>query len=329
MKSKKQDQLEDTVSSVEVQPTALDTKKKAFSLPKKKVNIMPMSIDFSVVDKNNKYDKLSPAFSKKVDEVDRINKALIMNGYAGAGMNLAWPIDNYNEFHNPFSEDELEFLQKRLRHEFDFTDPNDKYLSTSNLILEYNEIKTLDLSKPHDFILYKLALMYSDLICRNIEETDYKKVAKWYLSEDEDVNMIHNRYIEQETKSMELVANLTNNPNKMYCFLSLVDRASYTKDNLIALKKAVLDYRTRQTEKFIDTLEDPLYISKVILALGKKSHLLKPYGSTGVEFISDKSNIALGDNERAVIQYLNEAKNGLVLQEIIEAIETKLKIEIK
>lgn len=329
MKSKKQEQQEDTVLSVEELVPTLNTKTKVKSLPNKRVNIMPMSIEFSIIDKKNRYDKMSPAFIREVENADRVNRALIMNGIAGAGMHLSWPIDKYDQFHNPFSAEELEILEVELRHKLNFRDPEDKYLSTLNLILEYNEIKTLDLSIPEEFMLYKLALCYSNIICKNLDETDHKKGAKWYISEDDDINALHNRYIEAETKSMELVASLTNNPNKMYCFMSLVDRASYSKDNITALKKAVLDYRSKHTDKFISTLGDPLYISKVILALGKKSNILKPYGSTGVEFISERSNVALGDTEKSVLQYLNEAKNGLVLQEIIEAIESKLKIEIK
>lgn len=315
---------ESTVDTIEVVSTA------KFRLPKKRINIMPKSLELSVVSPENKYNaQLGEQFKAHLDQVDRVNSALFMNGYSGCGLTLSWPIDQYKSWVNPFTEEEQEYFEKYFKHEFDFNDPNDKFLSTWELILEYNEIKVLDLSKPMEYIMYLLAKMFPLDISENLQKANVSKTTKFYFSEDKDINNLHDQYVDRSMKGIELLYAMNNNVHKLYCFLSLVDRSVYSLDNIRALQYAVMKFKDNQLERFIEILEDPLYMEKVIISLGMRSGVLAKYGSTGCQFNSEKGPLALSDNEKGVIDYLRDPQKGVTLREITQQIEQKLKIQIK
>lgn len=187
----------------------------------------------------------------------------------------------------------------------------------------------LDLSKPMDYISYKVLLANSDQIAPSVKNIKDKATYKFYIERQKEVDEVKTTKantekdawllyskVEKDAKSLARVLNVYGHAYSSYGNLKSVS----AKDNDIEFLRAKLsDIVANDKELFIETVKDPLFETKALLSEALKAGVIKTKVN---KYYLDGEDKHFADSFKKAADFLDNPAN----QEFQLIVESKLKL---
>lgn len=281
-------------------------KEEQFTLPDKKVSIKPNLRNPGWV-KNPK----SPAFFKMEGTFDRLVCAQLRNG----------------QLANPLTDVEKKYLEQLMDMEengLSIHKRKDNFWHTQYISLG-RDTTVLDLSKPMDYIKYKIALTNKKIVAPNEEIARYNR-TKYYIEDMEDVQKATKIKTNLNKTAWTAYGKIENNSKALRNFLIVFNESfanatkKISKDTKLAfLQKEVSDIIENRIKDFVEIITDENYDIRTLIAEGIQEGVLE---KQGLKYFISGSKEKLGDDLISTINFFKNPSN----QETKLLIEERIKV---
>jgi len=280
------------------------TKAKAFALPNEKVRIK-----YVLRQKGNITNRNHVAYGGKLDDV--------MDEYPAHR-------DQSGAFIKVFTPEEQAYLEKALALPEGELNPNkeDGYFQRFKVRIGKTG-KPLDLSKPIDFIEYKVLLSYTDKVSPDIFTTPTKRTYDYEVVREKDITQKATKRLNYNRESYKILGKIEDSAERLAgAYRSLTGRKVSKESDKEWLVTQVGDLIEKDAKRFVDVLTDPLYETKLFIEQAIDHGAIKKtkglyYTDAGMELSNEGESPTLMN----AIVFLDSVEN----QDLRLAIELKLK----
>lgn len=127
----------------------------------------------------------------------------------------------------------------------------------------------LNLNEPLDYIKYKVLKVNTQVIAKSYSERLNKASYKFYLSEEDEEFSIKRNKADFTQKAWTAYGEMKNSRDKLAAFLRIYKGLRVGADSKLEfLQSQVADIITDETKKFVETIEDDSYETKVLVYKG-------------------------------------------------------------
>lgn len=250
--------------------------------------------------------------------------------------------DSYYEFvtaedkrgglNDPLTSEEREFFEDKKRSGMTFETGDlsiykkeDNFWHTFKLQL-MNGVKELDLSKPMDYLYYKMLLTNKSLVCPTAdpEAISRKYSYKYYIAEEGEEIKTKALSISDTQKAYKAFGRMEGSIEDMKDFLKQYKLRKPSFKKFIP-EDAKPEFLTVEIDKilkddiriFLDIIEDPLYEDKKLVVSALETGAIEIVGRS----YQTPEGVHLGDNADSVVKFLNSKVNNEIKLQIIGRIE--------
>lgn len=214
-------------------------------------------------------------FVRFVPKKDSLPKGHILSGGKadGAYISLCVPIlRSTGAYKNVLTNDEKDYLERALGLDSNalsvYRKENNYWDNYRVLIQNVKEGLHLDLSDPEDYIKYKVLLANSDIVAPSVKERMERPKATYQfeiVSESEETSM-ENARMDATMASYKEFGKIENDHDKMRVIVELLDARPYAINTKIDFLRSRINMLIQSdAKKFLRTITDPLFYTKVIL----------------------------------------------------------------
>jgi hypothetical protein len=172
---------------------------------------------------------------------------------------------------NILTNEEKEYLENRLgldKNGLSVYNKGDKDYWKHYKVKLSKEGTFLKLYEPEDYIKYKVLLSYDDQICNNIAEIDHKNTYKFVIVRKNDEAKLSSKKVDLTKEAYKLYGKIEDSREAMIDFLRVSGKKVSDDTTSDALNALVGKELTDDTKKFVETLKDPSYTTRVLLHKG-------------------------------------------------------------
>jgi len=195
--------------------------------------------------------------------------------------------------------------------------PEDNFWDTIQIKLDKEGI-FLDLSKPFDFINYKVLLTYDDLVSPSIMETRLKRSYKWEIIRRKDIDTSESKEVNYNRSAYKHFGKIEDSNEQLAGIIRVLTGKSVAASDNDWLVKEVGKLVEKDPKRFVEVIEDPDYKLKLFIekAISRKE-IKKSRGKYSTKDGIDLCEEGEVPNLTNSISFLKNIKN----QEIKLAIE--------
>jgi hypothetical protein len=126
----------------------------------------------------------------------------------------------------------------------------------------------LTLSDPEEYIKWKVLLSYDDLVCPSITEVNNKKTYRFVIIKKEDEIRMASKKVDITKEAYKQFGKLEDSREAMIDFLRVSNKKVSDDTTTEALTVLVGKELNDDPKKFVETLKDPSYTTRVLLHKG-------------------------------------------------------------
>jgi hypothetical protein len=214
-------------------------------------------------------EEIEVRYIKKATDMIKDPKHVAFGGML-EDSNRTYPVKmlRNGNYTNVLTNEEKEYLEDRLgldKNGLSVYNKGDKdYWKNYKVILRKEGIN-LNLSIPEDYIKYKVLLGYEDQICNNIEDIEKKATYKFVIIRKNDEAKVSSKKIDLTKEAYKLLGKIEDDRGSMIDFLRVSNQKVADDTSMEALKSKVGEVLNKDMKKFIETLKDSSYATKVLL----------------------------------------------------------------
>lgn len=229
----------------------------------------------------------------------------------------------------PLTPEEIEFFEDKRRSGMSFEigelSPfaNDKvnfWRSKRSKVSLNDKERILDLSKPIDYLHYKILLSNSDRIAPSLDREFASKEYIYVLCSEEEEQKKTLTRGDEKKRAWKLAAKMESDREKMIDFLSVVGKRPSANSKTDFLISEVDKFLEENIREFLSVLEDPQYETRILLT---KALQVKAIIKDGNKYFSADGEALCKKGE------VNNLKNALNYLDAVENQDIRLVIESK
>ena len=238
---------------------------------------------------------------------------------------------NSSEIDCPLNAEEIEFFQNKKLSGMSFSigdlsphnpDKTNYWCSKRARVTLTDRPKTLDLSKPSDYLIWKILLKNTDLVAPSIDEEFNKKTYVFVIVSEEDEQRKVTTKGDKNKRAWKLAAKMEDNTEAMIDFLTVAGKRPSKNSKKGFLVAEIDKFIEENIEEFLKILEDPNYETRLLLskAVQVKAVLRDghKYFLPGGDELCEKGEV---NNLTSVLRFLDKPEN----QDIRLTLEAKIK----
>jgi hypothetical protein len=123
----------------------------------------------------------------------------------------------------------------------------------------------LNLNDPEEYIKYKVLLTYTDIVCTSIEELDFKRSYRFVIVKKDDEAKQTLKKVDVTKEAYKLLGKIEDSREAMIDFLRVSNMRVTEDTSMEGLVALVSDILVKDTAKFVKTLKDPSYETRVLI----------------------------------------------------------------
>jgi hypothetical protein len=238
------------------------------------------------------------------------------------------PMKPMGGFVDPLTQEEKDFLESTQagldlkKDDLNINKRENNYWKTYRVKLDKN-LRVLDLSKPADYIAYKVLLANKDLIAPSAQDKYKKGTYKYALEREGAQDEEKFKEAGNKMKAYSFFASIENSPTKMRNFINVynlkkrngrVAAANSTKEFLVSEIQKIVD---ADMLGFIEQSVDPNYENHIIIFNGILCGAIKREGIT----YKTMENKILGDTLEQLTNFYGNPVNSEELVKLQSRIE--------
>lgn len=269
---------------------------KKFTLPNKKVRVEPMTENPGwITDKNH------VAFFKMEGTADRFTV----------------PLQRRGVFVNVLTDAEKQFLEGELGVDLGVYKKEGKASFWSNYIVKLDKYgSALDLSKPDEYIDYKVLLANKSLICPNYDQRTTAATFKYYIADSSEIAKSQKAIIDVNKKAYMYYGKMEDDAQALAAFLQVHSLSTKgvaaridPESNINFLQEQVSIILDNSPRKFVEFMEDDNFGIRSIIAEG----LLVGAVTKGAQGYETADGLVIGKTVHNAVTFLSLEVNGDVL----------------
>lgn len=234
-------------------------------------------------------------------------------------------------YKNPLTTDEKNYLESILDIDLSIYKKNDNFWDDSNgngisqVVLTKND-NILDLSKPSDYLKYKILLANSNTICPSLQELQDRPKAtyQFYIVNEEDEVKSANRDMSVMQQCYMEFGNIQNDRDTLRFIVEYMTNKPVAPNTKIEWLKSKINELIQTNRKmFLSTVTDSMLQTKVLIKKAIDAGIIS-YRGNQLYLREDNSPLCDYGQEptfTVAAQYLNQPKN----QTLLFTIQSKLK----
>ncbi|MFT7118790.1 MAG: hypothetical protein ACI9LF_001172 [Flavobacteriales bacterium] len=242
------------------------------------------------------------------------------------------PRDSRGVLVDPLTPEERDFFESRKQSGMDFEigdlsvhRKKENYWHKFVVKLDSRQTK-LDLSKPVDYMRYKVLLTNKKFICPSAdkESVDRKLSYKFCIAEEGEEIRRKSSGLDSMKEAFLFFNKMSSSNDDMIDFLNQYKlrntkfKKSIPKDAKDTfLKSEIGDIITNDISTFLDITNDPYYEDKKLVVNGLSAGAIELVGRS----YQTPESVFLGDNTNEVVKYLNNKMNNEIKLQILGRIE--------
>lgn len=252
--------------------------------------------------------------------------------FGEASIDYVVPKDKRGVLVDPLTPEERKYFEDKERSNMDFETGDlsvhkkeDNYWSSFKVKLD-QRIKKLDLSKPTDYITYKVLLTNKDYICPNSdkESISRKWSYKFYIADEgEDVKRKATG-VDAMKEAFKFYGKMSSSASEMINFLKQYKLKNSRFKKPIPndakeewLKSEISDIIDNDLELFLEVVNDAYYEDKKLLIEGLEAGAILLDGRS----FQTPEGVHLGDTPNEVVRFLKDHLNNEIKLQILGRIE--------
>ena len=203
----------------------------------------------------------------------------------GAYVTFVVPVLRSGQYKNILTDSEKEYLEEVLGLDYNALSVyNKKDNYWENYMVRIDNAKEglhLDLSKPEDYIRYKVLLANSDFIAPSVQERidRPKNTYQFEIVRESDEDIIENAKMDAKMQSYKEFSKIENDLDTMRVLVELLDARPYSaNEKAVFLKSRISALIDADPKKFLSAITDPLLHAKVLIRRGSELGVLAKRG---------------------------------------------------
>ena len=179
-------------------------------------------------------------------------------------------IDQYGKYVEALTKEEQRGLEEILSVKEGYLSihkPEDNFWDDVAIRLSKEGI-TLDLSKPYEFINYKVLLTYDDMISPSIMETRGKRSYKYEIISDKDIDKLDSADVNWNRKAYKIFGKIEESNEQMAGIIRVLSRKAVAATDNDWLIKEVGKLIEKDPKRFVEVITDPDYEIKLFIEKG-------------------------------------------------------------
>ena len=273
---------------------------KAFSLPNKKVKIIPV---------------LKQGWLPKDHEAAFLFKH--------ATNRFSVPLNRTGQYICPLTDEETEFIENHPAMSLKKGDLS-PYKKDGNFWREFGGVKldkgelNLDLQNPMDYITYKILLLQKDVIAPSIADSKLKQSYRYAVVDVDFEDTTKSQKGNLIAEAMGIYSSIKNDHQKLIDTLFILSRARVKPNSKIEfLQGQVSDFAIKNPDRFIEIMNDKDLATRVLI---EKAVSVKAIDRKGGIHRSSGGDL-LGTDLQSTVEYLNDKANGAIRMIIEEQVK--------
>lgn len=281
----------------------------SFSLPKEIYYIQPYPERFAIFQKQDSFDP-TKSLSAQL-------KNKIINGLHGSALGFSYPMVKRHgqlTFARLFSDEEKEHLEDKLGIKFNYDDIRDPFLENISFSVPCNEVKTLDLSIPMDYIFYKILLADKAICAKDLETAKRSNTVRLYLSAKDNQEEMFKSSVTKALEISDFIREYTGDKEKLLDALAVLKpKSNYNKSiDIFRLQSELIDVSKESPDEFLAALKSPSFFIEALIRRSSRTGIIRAYGSDGYVY----NGQVLGNSFLDTVNYLKQSENSPLLVEI-------------
>jgi len=179
----------------------------------------------------------------------------------------------------------------------------------------------LDLSKPMDYLQYKILLSNKDFVAPNLASEFSKATYTYVMEHDEDVKVSTISRGNKQKRAWKIAGKIEDNAEKMIDYLTLLGKRPSANAKIDFLRAEITKQIENNIDGFLEIAEDPQYETRLLLtkALQKKAIIREGYKYflPGGDPLCKKGEV---NNMKNALNFLDADEN----QDIRLSLETRI-----
>ena len=303
--TKKTENIEELNNPAELK-AGLDT---SFKLPNEIYYIQPYNGKFAIFNKQDLFDPTKTLSAQL--------KNKIINGLHGSALGFSYPMVKRHgqlAFARLFNDEEKELLEKKLGVKFNYDDIRDPFLENISFSVPCNEVKTLDLSIPMDYIFYKILLSDKDMCAKDLEAAKRSNSVRLYLSAKDNREDMFKSSVTKTLEIADLIREYTGDKEKVLDALAVLKpKSNYNKSiDIFELQSQLITESQEHPDEFLAALKSPTFFIEALLRRSSRTGIVRAYGSDGYVY----NGQVLGNSFLDSVNFLKQPENSALLVEI-------------
>lgn len=188
----------------------------------------------------------------------------------GATDKLVAKVDSSGKYIPALSAEEQRGLEKLIGAEKGYLSthkPEDNFWDTISIRLGKSGT-TLDLSKPFEYINYKVLLTYTDLVSPSIMETKFKRTYKYEIVRTKDKDTKDSISVNYSRSAYKLFGKIEDSNEQMAGIIRILSGKAVAASDNDWLIKEVGKLVEADPKRFVEVLTDPDYEIKLFIERG-------------------------------------------------------------
>jgi hypothetical protein len=254
--------------------------------------------------------------------------------FGEASIDYVVPKDKRGILVDPLTPEEREFFEDKSRSGMDFEAGDlSVYKKTENYWVPYRvkldaRITKLDLSRPDDYLRYKVLLTNKDYVCPGSDKDSINR--KWsykFMIADEGEEVKRKASgVDAMKEAFRFYGKMSSSASEMKDFLRQYKLKNVKFNKPIPtdakesfLKSEISDIIDNDLDTFLEVANDPLYEDKKLVISGLEKGAIELVGRT----YQTPEGVFLGDSTNETVRYLNNKINNEIKLQILGRIENK------
>ena len=185
-----------------------------------------------------------------------------------------------------------------------------------------NGILILNLQDPEEYIQLKVLESYSDLVAPNLESSTTKKTYKYVIVRSGDEAKIALVKLDKTKTAYKLLGKIEDSRDAMIDYLLVTDIKVSPDTDVDTLRSKVGEDVVNHTQRFVDTLTDPSFNTRVLL---KRSLIAGNIVRKGNHYYNAGGDALAEPNQQATLENVINFLEANMNQEYRVLLQTKLK----